>query len=82
MTEAEKQAWALGFAGQIKGEHPNEGMPEPTSEPSFPEPREGESDDSFRKRARGWFDEDGGAGEGEWLYLCSLWGIEPSGFEQ
>jgi hypothetical protein len=50
----------------------------PQPEPSFPEPRDGESDDGFRQRARQWFDsgEDRGS-EGEWMYLCSLWGISP-----
>jgi hypothetical protein len=50
----------------------------PRPEPSFPKQRDGETEDAFRRRARKWFDSgDERGGEGEWMYLCSLWGIRP-----
>jgi hypothetical protein len=49
-----------------------------SAEPSFPHQRDDESEDEFRARARKWFDAgDEQGSEGEWLYLCSLWGISP-----
>jgi hypothetical protein len=46
-------------------------------EPSFPHQRDDESEDEFRARARKWFDSGEQGSEGEWSYLCSLWGISP-----